>query len=103
MESIREHKCRLCRELKGLIEELEPWYEVDKIVGDVVYIWTKDDPDNEEEPFGRNVFDIWDDRIIYFDEGHVIPTEAWPIIEKIQETLGAMDGWDAPMWKFKNA
>lgn len=81
------YESELYHELKELTDKLEPWYVIDKIKWYSVYVWTKDNPDNEEYPFGENSFDIWADEIVFYTEDHVIPDEAIPIIQEIQEKL----------------
>lgn len=67
-------------ELVQITKELSPYYDIDKVKSHSVYIWTKGDD-------GINVFDITADRIIFYDESHMIPEEVMPIIEKIQNKL----------------
>ncbi len=65
-----------------IAHEIEPWYSVDKVKSYAVYIWTKD----ADEGFGKNVFDIEADGIVFYAE-HSIISEAIPIIKRIQEQL----------------
>ena len=37
--------------------------------------------------YGDNVFDIQKDKIVFYDETHVIPDEVMPIIRNIQSKL----------------
>lgn len=78
---------KLRRELSIVAHEISPWYDVDKCKATAVYIWSKDDPNDEEEPFGENVFDIHEDKIVFFVENHTIIPQAWPTIEKIQAKI----------------
>lgn len=65
-----------------IAHEIEPWYSVDKVKAYAVYIWTKD----TNEGFGKNVFDIEADDIMFYVEHEIIP-EAIPVIKRIQEQL----------------
>ena len=65
-----------------IAHEIEPWYSVDKVKDYAVYIWTKD----TNEGFGKNVFDIEADDIMFYVEHEIIP-EAIPVIKRIQEQL----------------
>lgn len=66
------------------VEELEYYYDVDKVKPYSVYVWTKG---NDEDDFGENVFDIYKNEIVYFNKGHRISEEVMPIIKRIQEEL----------------
>lgn len=66
------------------VEELEYYYDVDKIKPYAVYVWTKG---NDEDDFDENAFDIYKNEIVYLDKGHGIPKEVMPIIKRIQEEL----------------
>lgn len=81
------YESELYRELRELTDKLRSWYDIDKIKWYSVYVWTKENPDDEEHPFGENVFDIWGDEIVFYAKVHVIPDEAIPIIQEIQEKL----------------
>lgn len=65
-----------------IAHEIEPWYSVDKVKSYAVYIWTKD----ADEGFGKNIFDIEADNIVFYTEHSIIP-EALPVIKRIQEQL----------------
>lgn len=65
-----------------IAHEIESWYSVDKVKNYVVYIWTKD----TNEGFGKNIFDIKADDIMFYVEHEIIP-EAIPVIKRIQEQL----------------
>lgn len=65
-----------------IAHEIEPWYSVDKVKDYAVYIWTKD----TNEGFGKNIFDIEADDIMFYVEHEIIP-EAIPVIKRIQEQL----------------
>lgn len=66
------------------VEELEYYYDVDKVKPYSVYVWTKG---NDEDDFGENVFDIYKNEIVYFNKGHRISEEVMPIIKRIQKEL----------------
>lgn len=80
---------QLYRELVGIVDGIAPYYDVDKIKSYSVYVWTKDNPnaDNEADMYGQNVFDICEDKLIFYVEDHVVIEEAKPVIEKIQAKL----------------
>ena len=80
---------QLYSELTEVVNEIRPYYDVDKIKSYSVYVWTKDNPnaDNEDDKYGQNVFDICGDELIFYVEDHVIIEEAKPVIEKIQAKL----------------
>lgn len=65
-----------------IAHEIESWYSVDKVKNYVVYIWTKD----TNEGFGKNIFDIKADDIMFYVEHEIIP-EVIPVIKRIQEQL----------------
>lgn len=71
-------------ELFKVVDEIKPYYDVDKIKSWGVYIYTKD---GEDGSWGENVFDIMKDEIIFHKEDYVIPDEVMPIIRKIQSRL----------------
>ena len=77
------------KELTGIVDEIRPYYDVDKIKSYSVYVWTKDNPnaDSEDGMYGQNVFDICGDELIFHVEDHVIIEDAKPVIEKIQAKL----------------
>lgn len=76
----------LYNDLVQTVNEIRPYYDVDKIKPWSVYIWTKDIDDCD----GENVFDIEDGRIVYYVKDHVIPDEVVPIIRKIQSKIRAI-------------
>ena len=80
---------QLYRELAGIVDGISPYYDVDKIKSYSVYVWTKDNPnaDNEDDKYGQNVFDICGDELISYVEDHVTIEDAKPVIEKIQAKL----------------
>lgn len=80
----RDRFYELYNELAEVAHKIEPYYDVDKVKPYSVYIWTKGD-------FGDNVFDIEKDRIVYYDQNHVIPIDVMPIIEEIQAKLREID------------
>lgn len=77
------------KELVEAAMELQPYYDIDKIKPYSVYVWSK--PNNYEsdnvDNWGVNLFDICEDRIIYYVDGYTIPDEVVPIIEKVQQKL----------------
>lgn len=88
MSSIYENG--IYNELRDLAHQLEPWFDIDKVKPYSVYVWTKgEDLDDDEYPFGENVFDIYADDIQFYRCNHCwrLPNEAMPIIKKIQEKL----------------
>lgn len=80
---------QLYKELSMIVNEIRPYYDIDKVKSYSVYISTKDNPnsDNEDDKYGRNVFDICEDKLIFYVEDHVVIEEAKPVIEKIQAKL----------------
>lgn len=76
-------------ELWNLAHELRPWFDIDKVKGYSVYVWTKDDENDEENPFGENVFDIYANYLQFYQctKPWQLSNEAWSIIHKIQEKL----------------
>lgn len=68
------------RELLELTDSLGRWYMINKVTWYVVYVHDIDDPE-------INLFDIWPDEIIVFDETHAIPAKVMKVIRKIQEKL----------------
>lgn len=70
-----------------IAREILPYYDIDKIKTYGVYIWNKADSlDNQ-----WNVFDIYSNEIVMYDEEHEIIEEAKPIIKKIQDKLKEFD------------
>ena len=75
-------------ELHKAVDEIRPYYDVDKIKPYSVYIWTKDEVgDDGLMIYGDNVFDITKDEIVFYNKDHVIPEEVMPIIRNIQSKL----------------
>lgn len=75
-------------ELHKAVDEIRPYYDVDKIKPYSVYIWTKDSLcDDGLTIYGDNVFDIMKDEIVFYDKNHVIPDEVMLIIRNIQSKL----------------
>lgn len=70
----------LYKELVEITNEILRHYDIDKIKHFAVYIWTKPCENNE----GENVFDIYDDEIVFYNKEHKIIEEALPIINSIQ-------------------
>lgn len=80
-------------ELVRAAREIEPYYDIDKIKSYSVYIWTKGNEDadiNTDEYWGSNVFDIQEDRIVFYVEDHIISEEVIPIIQNIQSKIKAI-------------
>lgn len=83
----------LYEELVQAANEITPYYDIDKIKSYSVYIWTKGNEDadiNTEEYWGSNVFDIQEDKIVFYVEDHIIPEEVMPIIQNIQSKIKAI-------------
>lgn len=78
---------QLYEELVKISKEILPYYDVDKVKFDSVYIWTKYDE------FGRNVFDIISDDIYIYNKEHKIIEESIPIINKIQCKLKEIENY----------
>lgn len=68
------------QELLDLTTKLERWYVINKVTWYVVYVHDIDDPE-------MNLFDIWADEIVVFNEKHDIPAKAMKVILEIQEKL----------------
>lgn len=71
----------LYEELVEISKEILRYYDIDKIKPFAVYIWTKPYDENDD---GENVFDIYDDEIVFYNKEHKIIEEALPIINSIQ-------------------
>lgn len=70
-----------------IVQELTKYYDIDKTKTYAVYVWNKDDSlDNQ-----WNVFDIYSNEIVMYDEEHEIIEEAKPIIKRIQDKLKEFD------------
>ena len=69
--------------LLKIVNEIRPYYNIDKVKRYGVFIWTKEENKNNE----TNVFDIHANELIVYDKEHIIIEEAKPIIEKIQTQL----------------
>lgn len=76
----------LYNELVEIVNEIRPYYSIDKIKTYSVYVWTKGD-EGDPDDWGSNVFDIEADEIVYYDKEHKIAEEILPIIYKIQSKL----------------
>lgn len=72
------------KELLELTSKLERWYIINKVTWYVVYVHDIDDPE-------INLFDIWSDEIVMFDDDHTIPAKAMAAVRKIQEKLKEID------------
>lgn len=98
MNKYKRHEI-LYDELVRAAREIEPYYDIDKIKSYSVYIWTKGNEDadiNTDEYWGSNVFDIQEDRIVFYVEDHIIPKEVMPIIQNIQSKIKAIRlNWEA--------
>ena len=84
-----ENRDEFYKELRQAVDEIKPYYDVDKIRPYSVYIWTKAKEDCEVDYFfyGENLFDIMKDKIVFYNENHVIPEEVMPIIRNVQSKL----------------
>lgn len=85
MENDRTYE-ELRTELNELAHEMDPWYNVSKVKWYMVCACTKDEAEN-------NVFDILSDGVNWYDETHVVPSEIYPIIGKIQEKMQEIETW----------
>lgn len=76
------YESELYEELCELTTSLGRWYYIDsdKIKWYVIYVYDIDDHE-------INLFDIWPDEIVTFDDNHAIPSKAMKVIRKIQEKL----------------
>lgn len=81
-----EKHYKLYEELVSIVNELRPYYDIDKIKPYSVYVWSKE----KDDDFGSNIFDIEADDITFYDTSHEIIEDALPIIEKIQYKLKEM-------------
>lgn len=70
-----------------IASEILPYYDIDKTKTYAVYIWNK--ADNLDDQW--NVFDIYSNEIVMYDEEHEIIEEAKPIIKRIQDKLKEFD------------
>ena len=77
---------QLYNELVQIADEIRPYYDIDKVKWYSVYIWTKES-EGDDDDWGENVFDIQEDKIVFYVKDHVIIEEAKPIIKKIQAKL----------------
>lgn len=68
------------QDLLELTNKLERWYVINKVTWYVVYVHDIDDPE-------VNLFDIWTDEIVMFDNDHIIPSKATKVIREIQDKL----------------
>ena len=74
----------------SLVETVKPlyeYYDIDKVKTYSVYVWNKADSLDDQ----WNVFDIYSNEIVMYDEEHEIIEEAKPIIKRIQEKLKEFD------------
>ena len=76
----------LTSELERIAHGLDKWYNLSKIKWYGVYVHSKDDP-------SENLFDIFDDKIAYYDDFHVIPPEAMAIVIEIQNQMAKINEW----------
>ena len=70
-----------------IVDELLPYYDIDKTKTYAVYVWTKADSLDDQ----WNVFDIYSNEIVMYGEEHEIIEEAKPIIKRIQDKLKEFD------------
>ena len=74
----------------SLVETVKPlyeYYDIDKVKTYAVYVWNKENDLGEE----WNVFDIYSNEIVMYDDEHEIIEEAKPIIKRIQDKLKEFD------------
>ena len=74
-------------EIVNITSGILRWYDFDKIKSYSVYIWTKATDQNDIDTWGRNLFDICSDEIMFYGEKHEVIDAAWPAIKEIQEQL----------------
>ena len=87
----REREYVLYDELVDAAEAIKPYYDIDKIKTYSVYVWTKGNGDpNSDGYWGDNVFDIHEDKIVFYVKDHVIPEKVMPIIKNIQSKIKAI-------------
>lgn len=72
----------LYNELLSIVQEIKPYYDIDKIKPYSVYVWNK----GQEGVEDRNLFDINSDEIIFYEE-HEIIEETKDIIKRIQNKI----------------
>ena len=84
----------LTSELERIAHGLDKWYNLSKIKWYGVYVHSKDNPD-------ENLFDIFDDKIAYYDDFHIIPPEAMAIIIEIQGQMKKIDDWFSGVLKME--
>lgn len=77
---------KLYKELVQIANEIRQYYDIDKVKWYSVYIWTKAS-EVDDDDWGENVFDIQENKIVFYVKDHVIIEEAKPIIKKIQAKL----------------
>lgn len=86
-------------DLRRLADELETWFDVDKVKPYGVYVWNRPSEEDLKHPncpydeFGENVFDIFADHLQFYHSSWPwrLPNEAMPVIKKIQEKLVEID------------
>ena len=84
----------LTSELERIAHGLDKWYNLSKIKWYGVYVHSKDNPD-------ENLFDIFDDKIAYYDDFHIIPPEAMAIVIEIQGQMKKIDDWFSGILKME--
>ena len=84
---------KLYQELTDVVKEcgILQYYDYDKIKSYAVYIWTKATDENDMSTWGRNLFDIHSDEIVFYGEKHKVIEAAWPAIKEIQKQLFKME------------
>lgn len=70
--------------LRAAVDKLKPYYDIDKVKHNAVYVWTKE---SDDAMYTENVFDITKNEIFFYNKRHVIPDGAMPIIREIQAIL----------------
>ena len=84
---------KLYQELTDVVKEcgILQYYDYDKIKSYAVYIWTKATDPSDMDTWGRNLFDIQAEEVVFYGERHEVIKEAWPAIKEIQAQLLKME------------
>lgn len=76
----------LISDLERIAHGLDKWYNLSKVKWYGVYVYSKDEP-------SENLFDIFDDKIMYYGDSHVIPPEAMSIVIEVQNQMTKINNW----------